>query len=230
MPSAERCKVEIDAGGVVLPALLTKTESAVGAVIFALPGRLSSFERRDHVLLDRLRENMLATLAIGLMAPEESMDDSERLRFDISRLSGRFLKLLDWVKAALPATGSTGILAKGTAATAALVATTQRGHRVGAVISVDGRPDLAVHALPRLGTPTLLLVREDDEVGLQLNQIGADRMHGPHELRVVSPQDEIIDALSLDWLGKHLRLRASGECHDEAIFRGASSTAVEQIT
>lgn len=227
MPSPERCKVEIDAGAIMLPALLTTTENAKGVVIFALPSELASLERSDHLLLDELRERALATLAIGLMAPEEAHDDSARLRFDISRLSGRFLKVLDWSKAALPAVGQVGLFAKGTAATAALVATTQRGHRIGAVVSVDGRPDLAVHALPRLGTPTLLLVHEDDELGLQLNQIGADRMHGPHQLRVVSPRTESIATLTLGWFAHHLRQRVSGECHDEAILHGVFSTAAD---
>jgi hypothetical protein len=227
MPSPERCKVELDAGGVVLPALLTTTENARGVVVFAVPGKLATFERADYLLLDQLRERALATLAVGLMAPEEANDDSVRLRFDISRLSGRFLKVLDWIKGALPSAGQVGLLAKGTAATAALVATTQRAHRIGAVVSVDGRPDLAVHALPRLGTPTLLLVNEDDELGLQLNQIGADRMHGPHQLRVVSPQSDSIDALSLNWLTHHLRPKVGGECHDEATLHGVFSTTAD---
>jgi putative phosphoribosyl transferase len=220
MANAERCKVEIDAGGVALPALLSAPENAKGVVLFAQPTELGQFQRADYGLLARLGERGYATLAVGLTAPEEAAEDPVRLRFDISRLSARVVKVVDWLRAALPSAGPTGVVGGSTAATAAIVAATQRS-QVSVIVSMDGRPDLAVYALPRLATPTLLLVRDKDEVALQLNQIGADRMHGPHQLRVVSTESETIESLALDWFAQHLRPR----CHGETNLREASSTS-----
>lgn len=224
MAQAERCKVEVEAGGVLLPALLHVPEGSTGMVVVAQPTELAGLERRDYALLARLGSSGLATLALGLMTAEEANEEEDalRLRFDISRLSGRVIKVMDWVRATLPTT-ATGVFAKGTAATATLVAATQRS-QIAAIVSLDGRPDLAVYALPRLATPTLLLVHDGDEVGLHFNQIGADRMHGPHQLRLVPSENGTIEPLALDWLKQQLRPR-----HDETNFRAAISTTVGQI-
>lgn len=61
-----------------------------------------------------------------------------------------------------------------------------RSDLVRAVVSRGGRPDLALHALPKVRAPTLLVVGSLDGEVLVLNRQAADRMR-------IRPTIEIVD-------------------------------------
>ena len=68
---------------------------------------------------------------------------------------------------------------------AALVAAAKIPHRIGAVVSRGGRPDLAGDALEAVRAPTLLIVGGADRVVIELNEQALARLRGPKNLVIV---------------------------------------------
>jgi pimeloyl-ACP methyl ester carboxylesterase len=84
------------------------------------------------------------------------------------------------------------------------------------VVSRGGRPDLAGDALPRVDSPTLLIVGEQDTEVLRLNRQALARLKCEKELRVVPGAGHLfeepgtLDAvakLAAMWFAEHLRPR-----------------------
>src|SRR5215218_8509614 len=63
-----------------------------------------------------------------------------------------------------------GYFGASTGAGAALVAETLTRHRIAAIVSRGGRPDLAGTALPRVQAPTLLIIGGADSGVIELNE------------------------------------------------------------
>jgi dienelactone hydrolase len=110
---------------------------------------------------------------MDLLTPEEEEVDlrTARLRFDIPLLAERLVGAIDWLgtrpeTTELPA----GLFGASTGAAAALMAAAERPGPVGAVVSRGGRPDLAAEHIPRVHTPTLLIVGGADQVVLDMNR------------------------------------------------------------
>lgn len=207
----ERRSVDIEAGGCHLPASLGIPESAKAVIMDFQPSELTALEPRDGQVLERLCARGFATLAAGLLTPAEG--SSEELatlrRFDIDMLASRALKVLDWMRDR-EVTAPIGVLARGTAAAAALSLAARR--RIGAIVSVVGRPDLVAAALPLVDSPTLFLVAAENEPSQHFSQLGADRMHCAHELRVIPgaglfegpAEADAAARLALHWFEQHL--------------------------
>jgi dienelactone hydrolase len=93
---------------------------------------------------------------------------------------------IDWlVRAPEPAELPLGHFGASTGAAAALGAAAARPEVVHAVVSRGGRPDLAADALPRVESPTLLIVGGADAEVLALNREAAERLEVTHEIEVV---------------------------------------------
>lgn len=70
-------------------------------------------------------------------------------------------------------------------AAAALVAAARRPRLIHAVVSRGGRPDLAGESLPRVESPTLLIVGGADEAVIGLNEQASERLNVTHRLEIV---------------------------------------------
>jgi pimeloyl-ACP methyl ester carboxylesterase len=155
-----------------------------GLVIF--PRRGSRRSPYDRHLVAELRQAGLSTLLFDLLtAPEEERDrESAFLRFDIALLSHRLISATRWaLQQPPPAAGRPlGYFATGTGAAAAFVAAARLGPLVRAVVSSEGRPDLAGTALPRVQAPTLLIVGGDDAPVLNLNRKALGQFRCPSRL------------------------------------------------
>ena len=122
-----------------------------------------------------------------LTEDEESVDErTAHLRFDIEMLAGRLVAIVDWLRkrrdtASLPI----GLFGASTGGGAALVAAAARPHEIAAVVSRGGRPDLAASALPRVTTPTLLIVGGLDAPVIQMNREAMAQMPGEVVLDIV---------------------------------------------
>jgi putative phosphoribosyl transferase len=235
MSSIDRRTLDIEAGGVFLPVSLWVPRMPRAVVISLQPNVLDRLLPRDRGVLEDLCTSDFATLAVGLLtSSEESSGELARLhRFDISELAARTVKVIDWLTSqglGVPI----AILAKGTGTAAALVAAPRRS-QVGALVSSAGRPDLAAASLPRVQTPTLLLVGAENVPSLHYNQIGADRMRCLCELRIIpgggslerSADAAIAAKHAIAWFEQHLLARkkvapswklaaAQPEAHPEA--------------
>lgn len=106
-----------------------------------------------------------------------------------------------------------GLFGASTGAAAALVAAARLPHRVGAIVSRGGRPDLAGTALERVRAPTLLIVGGADFEVIELNRQALTRLTGPKALEIVPgashlfPEPgalEIVIGYAADWFEHYL--------------------------
>ena len=135
--------------------------SATGIVLFAHGSGSSRHSPRNQFVARTIREAGVGTLLFDLLTQEEESVDSRtgHLRFDIGLLAERLVHATNWLKRS-PDTWHLRdeYFGSSTGGGAALVAAATVGKEIGAVVSRGGRPDLAGDALPRVESPTLLLV------------------------------------------------------------------------
>ena len=105
---------------------------------------------------------------------------------------------------------------------AALVAAAELGNEIGAVVSRGGRPDLAADALPRVKSPTLLIVGGLDEPVIRLNKEALALLRCEKQLRNVPGATHLFEEpgtleevarLAGEWFGRHLRGRPGADVH-----------------
>lgn len=206
----------VPAGEHVLNGVLDLPPHAGGIVLFAHGSGSSRLSPRNQYVARTLREAGLATLLMDLLTEEEERLDqvAGRFRFDIPHLARRVLAALDWIAAdarcrTLPA----GLFGASTGAAAALIAAAERPEQVQAIVSRGGRPDLAATALPRVRTPTLLIVGEYDREVIVLNREALQLLPGPRELVIVAAATHLFEEagaleevarLATAWFLRHL--------------------------
>lgn len=215
----EHIQVPIERGQ--LAADLVVPPHPKGLVIFAHGSGSSRFSSRNRQVADVLNRGEFATLLLDLLTPgEESIDmRTAEYRFDIPLLGRRVIAATDWA-AGHPVLGELpiGYFGASTGGAAALIAASERPDAV-AVVSRGGRPDLAGGALPRVRTPTLLIVGGDDEPVIELNQAAMRNMRATVELAVVHHATHLfeepgaleeVQRLALDWFTRYMDSRREG--------------------
>lgn len=219
MDSRRSAGVQIDLpGGDVIDGDLHVPDTAAGLVVFAHGSGSSRLSPRNRMVAAHLNERGLATLLMDLLTADEDVRDraTRQHRFDIPLLAERVASTIDWVDRQsdvnqLPV----GAFGASTGAAAALIAAADRPHRVGAVVSRGGRPDLAGDALERVAAPTLFLVGARDVEVLELNRQAAARVRAPLELHIVPGASHLFEepgtleqaqAAAAQWFLQHLRV------------------------
>ena len=197
---------------ITLPGQLSLPESVHGLVLFAHGSGSSRLSPRNQFVAGVLQESWLGTLLFDLLTEQEAADRVNV--FDIGLLAERLEAAIRFVAtraqtAALPL----GLFGASTGAAAALVAATQE-HRVQAVVSRGGRPDMAGAALARVHAPTLLIVGSHDEEVLALNRLALEHIVGNKQLVVVPGATHLFEEpgtleeaarLAAEWFARHLR-------------------------
>lgn len=126
------------------------------------------------------------TLALELLTEEEIA--VPRIAFDLHLLARRLLKAWRWLRerrqtCACPV----GIFATGTDAAVALIAAASEPEQFSAIVSFNGRPELALYSLTRVETPTLFIVRARDPMLARLNRQGYSRLAGEKRMLIRHP-------------------------------------------
>jgi len=169
---ASSTEVVLELASVELSGDLTVPSSAEAVILFAHGSGSGRRSPRNQAVAASLQEAGLGTLLFDLLSDKEEALDARtaELRFDIPLLADRLLGATRWVEAAT-ALGDLriGYFGASTGAAAALVAAAEE-HRVGAVVSRGGRPDLARSALARVTSPTLLIVGGADTSVIAMNE------------------------------------------------------------
>lgn len=185
-----RREMVVTADGVELPGVVRSPADPVAAVVFAhaTGGDLGRLNARVASVLHGAG---MATFLCDLLTPDEAKD--RRNVFDLSLLAQRLaaataLLATDAETGPLPV----GCFAAGTGAAAALWAAAG-GAKVQAIVSHDGRPDLAREQLHRVGAPTLLIVGGYDMASLELNEEARTHMRCDCELRLVPGVAHLFD-------------------------------------
>jgi putative phosphoribosyl transferase len=213
--------VRIPDGTELLDGDLHIPAGARGLVIFAHGSGSSRFSSRNRQVAEFLNRGHFATLLLDLLTPAEERIDvrTAEYRFDIPLLGRRVIAATDWADAhpvlrELPI----GYFGASTGAAAALIAAAERPDAA-AVVSRGGRPDLAGDALPRVRTPTLLIVGGDDEPVIELNQAAMRNMRATVEVAVVPHATHLfeeagaleqVERLALDWFTPYMNPRWEG--------------------
>jgi putative phosphoribosyl transferase len=215
-PARSLCKdVRIPAGRVMLDGQLCLPSAPTGIVLFAHGSGSSRHSPRNQFVASVIREAGAGTLLFDLLTREEEMvdDETRALRFDIGLLAARLVAAAQWLGQQQEARSHPlGFFGASTGGGAALVAAAQLGAAIAAVVSRGGRPDLAGSALPRVLSPTLLIVGGYDEMVIDLNKQAFAQLRCPKELSIVSRASHLfeepgkleeVSRLTADWFCRH---------------------------
>lgn len=222
-PHPHEQTLRIVLGPIALTGDIAIPDDPVGTVIFAHGSGSSRLSSRNRYVAGVLHRAGLATLLFDLLTPQEEHEEqyTRHLRFDIGLLSRRLFGVTLWLhNQDLPLRSlKTGYFGASTGAAAAIVAATQTGSRISAVVSRGGRPDLAGDALLHLTAPTLLIVGSLDEQVITLNrQAMAAMAPGTAELQIVPGATHLFEepgtlekaaGLARDWFMEHLPAEAA---------------------
>ena len=210
--------VVVGTGSVALEGTIAVPDGARGIVLFAHGSGSSRHSPRNLYVAEELPAAGLGTLLIDLLTPNEEIEDlrTRALRFDIGLLAERLVGAIEWLCTEGPMRDvPIGLFGASTGGGAALVAAARAPHRVAAVVSRGGRPDLAGDTLPDVMAPTLLIVGERDKVVIELNQQAMAQMTAPVTLEIVEDATHLFEEpgalervarLARDWFVRHLAL------------------------
>lgn len=205
-------EVEIQSGSVPLAGHLTVPENPVGLVVFALGSGGNRHSPRNRGVAAVLNRARLGTLVFDLLTPPEELNRARV--FDIELLGRRLIEVTRWVSGRPEAVDlPVGYFGAYTGAAAALWAAADPRVDVRAVVSRDGRVDLARTRLPLVHVPTLLIVGAHDTVMLDLNRRARTLIASRSVLAVIPgatrlfPEPGSLDSVSArarDWFISHL--------------------------
>jgi putative phosphoribosyl transferase len=209
--------VSIEVGGIQLKGDLIVPEEAFGLVLFATGGEMSRSGSRSRRIVRELEQQGLAVLLFSLLTPGEEDEDlrTGQLRADILLLAGRMLGVAEWAgRQAELRDFPLGFYGSGTAAAAALVASAERPHSIGAVVCRGGRADLAGSALANVQAATLLLVGASDDSLVGANESALLRLGSPRKEMIMIPDASsrfedprelaVVAELAADWFSQQL--------------------------
>ncbi len=207
--------VRIPANGINLEGALVIPSKARGIVLFAHGSGSSRHSPRNNFVAQVLHKAGMATLLVDLLTREE--DSIYQNRFDIDLLTWRLERATQWIREQ-PQSESLviGYFGASTGAAAALQAAATFGSSIGAVVSRGGRPDLAMSALDRVQSPTLLIVGGFDDVVIDLNRRAYRKLKSEKYLAIVPGATHLFEEpgtleeaarLAADWFERHLRTK-----------------------
>lgn len=188
--------VIIPLGSSALRGALQVPEAAQGVVLLVQTSVQTSLPICEQMLRNWLSSAGLGTLQLALLTPSENVIDQQtrHLRFDLPLLARRLVTVAGWVGrqpdlAAL----RLGFCGARLGAGVALLAAADLGTRLSAVVSYDGRPDLAGAALARVTAPTLLLVGDTTGAMTELNQAALALLPGIKAFQLVPGAPQFFD-------------------------------------
>jgi dienelactone hydrolase len=207
--------VHIPANGIELEGAWVIPSKARGVVLFAHGSGSSRHSPRNNFVAQVLQRAGMGTLLMDLLTRQEDMNFENR--FDIDLLTARLERATEWVMEQ-PRSKSLdiGYFGASTGAAAALYAAATFGPAIGAVVSRGGRPDLAMAALHRVQSPTLLIVGGLDDVVIELNRKAYQELTAEKKLLIVPGATHLFEEpgtlqeaarLAADWFKQHLARR-----------------------
>lgn len=204
--------IKIPVNGVVLEGELAIPYRAKGVVLFAHGSGSSRHSPRNSFVAQTLQHAGIGTLLMDLLTKTEDLIYENR--FDIDLLAWR-LERATQLLTEVPEARSLdiGYFGASTGAAAALNAAATFGASIGAVVSRGGRPDLAMAALDRVESPTLLIVGGYDHEVIELNKQAYEKLKAEKHLAIVAGATHLFEEpgtlqevarLAATWYRRHL--------------------------
>lgn len=168
-----------------LPGTLCVPNRARGLVILAHGSEPKSLRIRNTLLAATLNAREMATLQFEFLSAEEEKDETNIT--DIRLLTVRLIQALRWAReeervAHLPV----GLMGIDTGGAAALVTAAALDATIKAVVSWDGRPDLAAADLAHVHAPTLFVTGDRDAEIIAAMEDAVARLAEPKAFAIVS--------------------------------------------
>jgi dienelactone hydrolase len=214
----EHQAVTIPVEGAKLDGDLTMPRDVIGVALFAHGSGSSRRSPRNQYVARVLQEAGVATLLFDLLTSREEQEEyfTRHLRFDIPLLAGRLAAAAKWVLGRNETQNvDLGFFGASTGAAAALIAASQLGEQVKAVVSRGGRPDLAGDALPRVEAATLFIVGGEDHVVIDLNEEAFARLRCEKQMKIIPGATHLFEEpgtleqvahLAGEWFHSHFQL------------------------
>ncbi len=212
---SEEVKIKIDSN--VLFGNLDIPKGATGIVVFAHGSGSGRFSTRNQFVAKELNKGGMATLLTDLLTEDEERVDeiTAELRFDIPFLAERVCSVIGFIRKNENTKNlKIGLFGASTGAAAALIAAAQKPGEVHAVVSRGGRPDLAMAILPKVKSPTLLIVGGDDEPVIGMNEEALSALRCEKKLVIVPGATHLFEEpgkleevarLAKEWFRRYLK-------------------------
>ncbi len=185
-------EVRMECGNVSVGGFLAIPEGASSIVLFAHGSGSSRFSSRNNYVASVLHEAGMATLLFDLLMEDEEAD--RRNVFDIDLLASRLVLATEWIKSREDTSDlHLGYFGASTGSAAALKASVITEHRVCAIVSRGGRPDMALDVIERVKAPTLLIVGGDDFGVIDLNEAAYERLRCEKRLVLIPGATHLFD-------------------------------------
>ena len=185
-------EIEIPIGKTHLNGILRLKKNSKGIILFSHGSGSSRFSSRNNYVANFLLEEGYSSLLFDLLTVQEDMIYENR--FDIALLSERLLKATMWITNNKETKHLLiGYFGASTGAASALKAAAVLGKNIKAVVSRGGRPDLALSALNKIETPTLLIVGRNDEVVIELKKKAKSKISGICELKIIDGASHLFE-------------------------------------
>jgi putative phosphoribosyl transferase len=185
-------------GELVLP------EGTTGLVVLVADGSRC-------VMAPRLNGAGFGTLELSLLSSEEHSVQRlvSRLRCEIPVLANRLTRVTDWLLESHPTADlPLGYLGEANDAAVVLWAAAERAYAIDAIVTLNGRLELATPALPCVRTPTLVIVPEQEVALIRHNRAAMSHLRCERQLAVLpsnANQLECAAMLATNWFKAHLQ-------------------------
>lgn len=162
-------EVEILIQSVLLKGKLELPRDALGLVVFSCGGINGIDISKKIKVAEKLNANRWGTLVFDLLTEEENIN-SENI-FDIDLLTERLIGVTKWcMENEETKIMEINYLGLSTGSAAALSAAAYWGTKIKTVVSIEGRPDLAMDELDLIEAPTLLIVGGENKSTVDFNR------------------------------------------------------------
>lgn len=212
--STSKKSVQIPFQGGVLKGDLHVSKDMKGLILFAHGSGSSRLSPRNRYVAECLNQENFGTLLLDLLTEEEALERSQV--FDIPKLAERLQAATRWIHEQFKDV-NLGYFGASTGAGAALVAATKPNLSIKAIVSRGGRPDLAGDYLPKVKSPTLLIVGGADDIVITLNMQAQKRLRNcelvivpdaTHLFEEEGALDQVVDH-AIKWFKSYLELGSS---------------------
>lgn len=176
--------IVIPVGNLELPGILMLPANTKQLVIFTHGSGSGRFSPRNMYVAKVLHEANIGTLLFDLLTEEE--DEIYQNRFDIDLIAGRLIQVTEWLAQYTETKNlAFGYFGASTGAAAALEASVKTHIPIKAIVSRGGRPDLAINALEKVTSPTLLIVGGNDTDVILLNRKAYDKLSCIKQIKII---------------------------------------------
>lgn len=204
-------ELTVVSGGVHLAGWLSVPPRANALVIVAQSSGRARHSPGQRQIAARLNAAGLGVLLLDLLTVKEELDRARVL--DIEELARRLVDVTVGLRESADVPAVTGYLATGTSAAAALCAAADPAADVAAVVSLNGRVDLAGATLALVDAPTLFVVAGLDQTLVRCNRAAGNLLRGETRLEVLPGAGlafeeqgrlDAVAGLARAWFAEHL--------------------------